>query len=79
MGFTNFLPTEPRQEFRLNVVLAVAWFLFGIWGLLDYLFGGLGIAESIPILFFISVYANTAGHWSAAAANKTEIKLDESN
>lgn len=57
---------------RVNGWLAVIWLGFGLAGLiLD------GVRESIPVLFFISVYANVAGHWSAWQASRTEVKQDD--
>lgn len=61
-------PTSSGGRHRLNLILAWSWFGFGVFGLVDFLWGSLGIAKSIPILFAISVYANYVGHISAAAA-----------
>lgn len=56
----------------VNGWLALAWLVFGLLGLALE-----GLRSSIPILFFISVYANVAGHWSGWQAGRTEVKQDE--
>jgi hypothetical protein len=35
------------------------------------------IAASIPVLYFISVYANLVGHWSSYQASKVEKGNDD--
>lgn len=74
------VPHEPEAQRIMNLIIAWAWFFFGIFGLLDDLFQiGLGIDKSIPVLFFISVYANFTGHLSTAQAARVEVKADEAN
>jgi hypothetical protein len=68
------VPTDPHAQRRVNLILAWSWFFFGIFGLVDFLvWPGLGIAKSIPVLFFISVYANFTGHLSTAQAARVEL------
>ena len=61
----------------LNIVLAWLWFSFAMYGLSEYIDLVSGpfkskIADSIPVLFFISVYANFVGHLATAQAARTE-------
>jgi hypothetical protein len=67
-------PTDPPAQHRVNLVLAWAWLTFGIWGLVNYATGwSPNLADSIPVLFIISVYANFTGHLSTAQAARVEI------
>lgn len=77
-----------RPEFvaRFHACAAVLWLVIGLFGLVQYLLylrsnpdplAFSPIAQSIPILFFISVYANVVGHWSSYQAAKVEVKQDE--
>lgn len=77
-----------RPEFvaKFHAVAAVVWLAVGVFGLIQYLLylqdepdplAFSPIAQSIPILFFISVYANVVGHWSSYQAAKVEVKQDE--
>lgn len=77
-----------RPEFvaKFHAYAAVLWLCIGIFGLGQYLLylqdkpdpeAFSPIAASIPILFFISVYANVVGHWSSYQAAKVEVKQDE--
>ena len=64
-------PPETRR--KINIALGWMWIAIGMLGLATYVTGwGPNIADSVPVLFFISVYANGIGHWSAGAANKAE-------
>ena len=69
-------PSTPTGQRHLNLVLAWAWFAFGIIGLVDYVhwvdLPGQTLANSIPVLFAISVYANFVGHLSTAQAARAE-------
>lgn len=57
---------------------AWGWLAFGLYGIAAFLRGwSPNVADSIPVLFFISVYANLVGHWSSQQAAKVEIKQDE--
>lgn len=51
----------------LHAVLTVGWLLFAIPVLLIP-----GWTSSVPLLVFISIYANVAGHFSAWQATKAE-------
>lgn len=57
---------KPKYTGPLHAWLAVFWLVFGIIGVFT------PIKESIPVLFFISVYANFAGHWSGFQGVKAE-------
>lgn len=70
-AFREWLAQATTQK-SINGYLAIAWLGFGILGLLEQ-----GIRESIPVLFFISVYANVAGHWSGWQGGRTEVKQEE--
>lgn len=61
-----------KRVVKWNIILAWMWFAFGLLGLADYIWGTHYLANSIPVLFFISVYANFVGHLSASeAANES--------
>jgi hypothetical protein len=77
-----------RPDFiaKFHAIAAGVWLAIGIFGLVQYTVYLQGhhvdnafspIAQSIPILFFISVYANVVGHWSSYQAAKVEVKQDE--
>jgi hypothetical protein len=56
--------------------------LAGLWLIAFPMIVFLGLLESIPLLVFISVYANVAGHWAAGEAASGEVKqekIDEEN
>lgn len=78
-------PQTWQGQHRLNLILAWCWFVFGIFGLIDWLAGhyhwwhSYGIAKSIPILFGISVYANYVGHLSTAEAAKPESEAHDAD
>jgi hypothetical protein len=52
---------------RVHVVLAAAWFAAAFPIMLTP-----ALANSVPLLVFISMYANVAGHISAAQAARAE-------
>jgi len=54
----------------INGWLAIFWLVFGLGGV------GTPIKNSIPVLFFISVYANFAGHLSAWQACRVEERQE---
>ena len=73
---------QPRSRFRawlaaantqksINGWLCPAWLAFGAFG------AWTGIKNSLPVLFFISVYANFAGHLSTWQAGRVEVKQEE--
>lgn len=72
-------PTELRHKELAHRIWAWTWFAFGIFGLVDYAsdIPGWKVADSIPVLFFISVYANFTGHLSTSQAARAELKVDE--
>lgn len=63
---------KPESLAHVHGVLTVAWLLFAIPVLLID-----GWAKSVPLLVFISVYANVAGHFAAWQASKAEIAARE--
>lgn len=77
---------RPQFVARFHAVAAILWLAVGVFGLVQYLVylkhnpdpkAFTPIAQSIPVLFFISVYANVVGHWSSYQAAKVEVKQDE--
>lgn len=70
-----------RPEFlaKFHTIAGWLWFIFGLVGVAEFLLFGTDaiLANSIPVLFFISVYANTVGHWSSQQAAKVEVKQDQ--
>ena len=75
--------TRLRARFKgdLHLVLACCWFVFGIHGAIRafnlpwYSFGP-NVAQSIAVLFFISVYANGMAHIVESTNRKVEEKQD---
>ena len=77
---------RPAFIAKFHAVAAVVWFALGLFGLGQFVLylqdkpdpeAFSPIAASIPILFFISVYANVVGHWSSFQAAKVEVKQDQ--
>lgn len=68
--FRNRLSAARTQK-AINGWLAVGWLAFGLMGVWT------DLKDSIPVLFFISVYANTAGHWAAWEAAKSEVRQEQ--
>lgn len=59
---------NPKLRKRMHNTLAVLWLLsFPV--IVKF-----GLLESIPLLVFISVYANVAGHWAAAEAAAGDLR-----
>ncbi len=73
-------PVTAEGQHRVHVVAAGTWFAFGIYGLIEYLvqllFGVevFDVANSIPVLFAISVYANFVGHLASAQAARARCE-----
>ena len=61
---------SPRLMRTLNGWLAVVWFAAAI-PICVYL------ANSVPFLVFISVYAVVTGHWSAWQAARVEVRQEQ--
>lgn len=59
---------------RINGVLAFVWIGVAVIGVVFP-----AISRSIPILFFISCYANVAGHWSGWQAARVEVAQEETD
>jgi hypothetical protein len=51
---------------RIHLFLTIAWLLFAIPVLAT------DLRNSVPLLVFISIYANVAGHWSSWQAARVE-------
>jgi hypothetical protein len=66
------VPRTPAGRRRAHHIAAWAWFAFGIYGLIEYVIEKttgvkiFSVANSIPVLFAISVYANFVGHLASA-------------
>lgn len=58
---------DPRFMRRLHGWLTILWLLAAVPVLLWW-------RDSIPVLVFISIYANVAGHWAAYQASRVEVK-----
>ncbi len=58
---------------RIHGWLTLGWLAFAVPVVLTVL------KNSVPLLVFISIYANVAGHWSSWQASRVEVKQDESN
>lgn len=74
----------PAQRQRAHHRKASIWLVIGLVGVIDYAIYLIAhphrllaavhpLAGSIPVLFFISVYANYVGHRSAEEANEAEM------
>lgn len=59
---------NPKLRKRMHNTLAVLW-LLSFPAIVKF-----GLLESIPLLVFISVYANVAGHWAAAEAAAGDLR-----
>lgn len=77
---------RPSFIAKFHGVAAIVWLAIGLFGLAQYVLylrhhptrdAFSPIAASIPILFFISVYANVVGHWSSYQAARVERKQDD--
>lgn len=64
--WTNIV-TNPVWMMWLNIIVAIAWLLFSIPVLLT------GLKNSVPLIIFISIYANVVGHLSTAQAVHVEV------
>jgi hypothetical protein len=70
-GLWAAIEIAPQIQRAAHWVLAVLWFLFFfviVWR---------GWQNSVPLLVFISVYANFIGHISSAQAAQVEVKQAE--
>jgi hypothetical protein len=59
---------SPAGLRRVHAVLTVAWLVIAVPVVLIR-----SLRESIPLLVFISIYANVASHFSAWQASRAEI------
>lgn len=64
---------SPHGYMRLHLWLTWGWLFSAIPCVLVK-----GLRESVPLLVFISIYANVAGHFAAWQAARVEQKQDES-
>lgn len=60
-------------QYKTNLVLKYFWLAFGIFGLLPFALS-ISIRTSIPILFFVSVYANYVSHMSTERALAAQLE-----
>jgi hypothetical protein len=63
---------SPKASVRLHFWLTCAWLAAAVPCILIR-----GLRESVPLLVFISIYANCAGHFSAYQAAKAEQMIDD--
>jgi preprotein translocase subunit SecG len=61
---------SPDTMQKINGWLAIIWLIAAIPICLF-------LANSVPFLVFVSVYAVVTGHWSAWQAARTEVKQEE--
>jgi membrane-associated PAP2 superfamily phosphatase len=60
---------KARNRLKLHRVQKWLWLCFGLVGLIDYAIRkDNSIANSIPVLFAVSVAANIIGEWAAEEA-----------
>jgi hypothetical protein len=62
---------DPKAMVKIHGFLTVAWLIFAIPVLLT------DLKNSVPLLVFISIYSNVAGHWSSWQASRVEVKQYE--
>jgi hypothetical protein len=62
--------SDPTKATTLHMWATIGWLVASIPICLF-------LAESIPFLVFISVYAVVTGHWAAWQAGKTEIRQEK--
>jgi hypothetical protein len=65
---------SPRTAQRLHFWLTLAWLVSAV-----PVVAIKGLRESIPLLVFISIYANVAGHFSAWQAARAERVVDQNS
>ena len=61
---------DPRAMQRIHGWLTVLWLLSAVPVLLT------DLKNSVPLLVFISIYANVAGHWSSWQASRVEVRQE---
>lgn len=77
--FTEWRKAATTQR-RKHIILARLWMAFGIHGAAraaEVYDLGPNVAQSIAVLFFISVYANYEGHMNEAGTYRVEQKQEE--
>ncbi|MEJ7696304.1 MAG: hypothetical protein WKF78_06745 [Candidatus Limnocylindrales bacterium] len=62
---------DPKAMMRIHGVLTIAWLVAAVPILIS------DLKNSVPLLVFISIYANVAGHWSSWQASRVEVKQYE--
>jgi hypothetical protein len=70
-GYVKAKAHDPAWLKKFHGWAAVFWFLFAFPACLT------DLRNSVPLLVFVSVYANFVGHWSSWQASRTEVKQDE--
>lgn len=63
---------SPEWARRLHYLAAVLWWLLSFPAIIHF-----GLLHSVPLLVFISVYANVVGHWSSGMAMRVEVEMKE--
>lgn len=59
---------NPKRAAKIHAWLAVVWFIAAFPIMIFW-------PDSVPLLLFISVYANVAGHWSSHQAALAELRV----
>jgi hypothetical protein len=62
---------DPRGMQSLHGWLTLLWLAFAVPVLLT------DLKNSVPLLVFISIYANVAGHWASWQASRVEVRQEE--
>lgn len=86
-GLPNWVaPTTPRSIYRVNLIRGWLWTAFGLYGLAthihkegwkavtDLLTFNTDIADSIFVLFFLSVYALAGNNFGKAEIARAQIE-----
>jgi hypothetical protein len=69
-GLWASVEVSPGLQRKLHWTMAILWFLF-FFVILKF-----GWENSVPLLVFISVYANCVGHISSAQAAQVEVRQE---
>lgn len=67
-------PTTPRSTYLVNQTRGWLWFVFGVYGFVAHVLTfGYDVADSIPVLFFLSVYALSGNNFGKAQMARVEM------
>jgi hypothetical protein len=69
---------DPHFQLWFHRMLKFVWLSFGIFGIMPTKYSEL-VRSSIPVLFFISVYANYISHWSTERAIEAQLESRKDN